>query len=179
MTGLLAGTGAGAAHEWAGRSFEDILGPPQHRYFGDGFRRVGHVVNAVHLDEVGSAGSLLGRVSARYPIDWSHDADGAPREVHLSSFDAIAMTAEILRAGALLSSSVRGALDATVLQLRVKAPARVSAITHDVDVAVRTPTWTPHPKPSCSRRGWRDSQWTSCARGATTVLPPQIFSSMM
>ena len=74
-------------------SYDDILGPRGMRYFGDGYRHVGH-----HLSDVSAAGSLTDDcdytavAKLTYPSGWS--TKSCPTLVpHLSSIDTIVLAA--------------------------------------------------------------------------------------
>lgn len=121
----------------AGREFEDVLGPLGGRYFGGGFRRVEHAYQTLALEESSSSAFLRGTGSARYPEDWSVSASGIPREVHLSSFDAIALTAAALRDVEPASARIRTLLSRRVRRVRVKCPARPVLPTRGVNVELR------------------------------------------
>lgn len=77
----------------APRSFDDLLGPPETRYFATGYKRIRY---GLHFGEVSIGADRratcdgLGAVS--YPTDWSLAADGLPRQAHLSSVDALVLS---------------------------------------------------------------------------------------
>lgn len=124
-------------HAFTGRRFSEILGPAEARYFGGGFRRVGHLIRVPLVTQEDAELRLQGVGFAMYPDDWSLDAAGQPRPVHLSSFDAIALTAALLRAGVSQSSQVEGLLQRPVRGVRVKAPAQVVASTQGIKIEAR------------------------------------------
>jgi hypothetical protein len=68
------------------RSFDDILGAAEGRYFGRGYRHVRHRVDPVQGDRTDAFG-FLG--VAQYPDEWSLDHLGNRRVPHLSTLDAI------------------------------------------------------------------------------------------
>ncbi|MCD2498495.1 AvrD family protein [Microbacterium nymphoidis] len=119
------------------RGFLDVLGPAEGRYFGGGFRRVAHEVRDVRSTLSNSEVLVNGVGFARYPDDWSLDASGAPRAVHLSSFDAILLTAELLLRGSFDTSPLRELLDRSVERVQVKAPAQVAVATGGIALNAR------------------------------------------
>lgn len=130
------GSEQAASVVFAGRGFGDILGPMSGRYFGAGFRRVAHAIRGLDVRENLGGTMLQGVGTAAYPDDWSLDASGLPREVHLSSFDAIALTAVALRTAASSRTFKRPLLEGRVLRVRVHAPARPILATDKADVIV-------------------------------------------
>ncbi|MCC9053535.1 hypothetical protein LOK55_04325 [Microbacterium sp. F2E] len=122
---------------FAGQRFENILGPASARYFGEGFRRVSHAIEIVSVNDAHEAIAMQGVGSARYPEDWSFDASGRPRPVHLSSFDAIALTSAVLRAATAFNDKVRALLVGSVRRVQVKAPAQTISDTAHINVTVQ------------------------------------------
>jgi hypothetical protein len=77
---------------------------------------------------------IHGTGAASYPANWSLDAAGNPRAAHLSSFDAIALTAASLRAVELQDLPSISILDARVSHITVRAPAEVQSVAQEVVV---------------------------------------------
>lgn len=50
-------------------SIDDILGPKESRYFGDGFKKVDRSINSVELNYQNR--SLMANASIVYPEEWS------------------------------------------------------------------------------------------------------------
>lgn len=120
------------------QGISEILGPPEARYFGGGFRRVSHRIE--HSTDTGSATRIMLNAvgSAFYPDDWSLDASGKPRSVHLSTFDALALTASTLRHAASGNEwMIRLLNDFAVRSVRVKAPARTVTSIRGIDITVQ------------------------------------------
>lgn len=93
-------------HHFDGRPLKEILGKESGRYFGSGHRHIRHTVSQVaeHVD--GDRIRLSAVKQAIYPPRWSLDAAGDPREVHLSSIDAISLA---LKTISLCENTNRGA----------------------------------------------------------------------
>jgi hypothetical protein len=128
---------------FVGQSVEDILGPANARYFGAGYRRVTHSIQTLDVDETSAAVVLQAIGTAKYPGDWSLDAAGQPRRIHLSSFDAIALTAAAMRAAAPSNTRAQALRSGVVRRVQVKAPARVVSATESIDVAVESTERSP------------------------------------
>ncbi|MEV5387740.1 AvrD family protein [Streptomyces sp. NPDC052721] len=77
------------------RSVDDVLGPRERRFFGEGFKRaehrVWHVSVAPGPDQTARADA---RVSVRYPPDWSRKGD-ADQRPHLSTVDVLVIGAQL------------------------------------------------------------------------------------
>lgn len=120
------------------RSFVDVLGDPATRYFGHGFKHVTHEVRLaeVHPDATGKI-HLRGTGVVRYPTAWSLDARGQSRETHLSSIDAIILTARLLE-----TASEVDMLDlvrnATIRSIALRAGSSPHTRLDDIDIAVIT-----------------------------------------
>ena len=69
---------------------EEVLGPPEQRYFSAGYRHVSHHLSRVGF-EASSTSRTLASGAAHYPLQWSVRADGMHRTPHLSSVDAIVL----------------------------------------------------------------------------------------
>jgi hypothetical protein len=78
-----------ALHDGLLTRLEDLLGPSEGRYFAAGYRGVRHTLTAPRAE----GGALTATATARYPRDWSTDGSGRPRTPHLSSVDAVVLTA--------------------------------------------------------------------------------------
>ncbi|GHE44553.1 AvrD family protein [Streptomyces capitiformicae] len=75
-------------------AIDDHLGPGEHRYFGGGFRRVRHRLEAIRVSSRAESTEATARASVSYPADWS--AKGTGELVpHLSSIDALALGAQL------------------------------------------------------------------------------------
>ncbi|TDP92417.1 avirulence D protein (AvrD) [Leucobacter luti] len=114
--------------------FVSILGSPELRYFGGGFRRVNHQVEKAELTKEGELISIEGAGSALYPLDWSLDAAGDPRAVHLSTFDAISLAAAVVVRASGSSEDLQQVISGVVNKIRVKAPSVVKLDTRQVDI---------------------------------------------
>lgn|GEM_PF-3317648 len=141
-----------AGRTFVGQHFEEALGPANARYFGGGFRRVSHFVESLSVDSATMTTELRAVGTAMYPEDWSLDAAGRSRAIHLSSFDAIALTAATVRAAATRSSDIDALLDKRVRRLRVKAPSNVIPVAEDIEIAVRCATVKPQGETRVSAR---------------------------
>jgi hypothetical protein len=130
-------TGERRSGSLEGKEFQEILGPAEGRYFGGGFRRVAHSVNDLTAIKSPSQTELYGVGSADYPRDWSLDASGVPREIHLSTFDAVALTAKVLKETAAKDDLVQELLMGTVRSVRVKAPTRVRTSMSAIEISAR------------------------------------------
>lgn len=96
-----------------------------------------HFIEALSVDSSAAPTVLRSVGAAAYPEDWSLNAAGRARAVHLSSFDAIALTAAALRVGAAQSNEVEASLDSSVRRVRVKAPTKAIPVTEDIDIVVQ------------------------------------------
>lgn len=74
------------------RSFDDLLGAPETRYFATGYQRVRYAARfeTVSIGELGRM-TLEGVGTVMYPADWSLASNGQPRASHLSSIDALVL----------------------------------------------------------------------------------------
>ena len=68
-------------------NLNDVLGPPDERFFGGGYRRVRHEVSG----SADADGHYVGTGCALYPDDWSVDRRGELRTPHLSTVDAVVL----------------------------------------------------------------------------------------
>lgn len=83
-------------HPRAGDAYENALGPRASRYFGDGFKNVGHALTDLVIARSTEPGSRH-RATARldYPVHWS--TKGAHELVpHVSSVDTLVLAATLL-----------------------------------------------------------------------------------
>ena len=83
-----------AHREARGRSIDDHLGPRQGRFFGDGFKRIGHRVTEVEMRRRDGHEYVSAKAGLAYPGDWSRKAAG-PLRPHLSSVDALALAVQL------------------------------------------------------------------------------------
>lgn len=76
----------------SGRSFDDLLGVPETRYFATGYKRVRYRAGfgAPSIGDYGRT-TFDGLGSADYPSDWSLNPGGTPRAAHLSSVDSLVL----------------------------------------------------------------------------------------
>lgn len=81
---------------WQPRTLEDVLGPSQGRFFGDGYRGVRHVLETAPETTEHAGAEWLARVS--YPPNWSKDEAGISRRPHLSTVDAVVLPLKALDA---------------------------------------------------------------------------------
>ncbi len=84
------GTFATSAVLPEGDALDRYLGEASERYFGSGYRRVRYDLRR-RADRAFSGSASIG-----YPADWSVDAEGHQRTPHLSSIDAIVLSALML-----------------------------------------------------------------------------------
>lgn len=76
-------------------SIDEILGPAPRRYFGGGHRRVGLALSNIAIDPLKKL-PLTAVARLTYPDDWStKDADPELRP-HLSSIDAVVLSAQLI-----------------------------------------------------------------------------------
>jgi hypothetical protein len=71
-------------------NIEDALGPSEHRYFGDGFKRTKYEVNVAY-----SPGHAKGEVAVLYHNNWSSKASDKVRKPHLSTLDASLISGQV------------------------------------------------------------------------------------
>ncbi|MDN3029070.1 AvrD family protein [Streptomyces sp. S.PB5] len=75
-------------------TIDDCLGPGEDRYFGAGFRRVRHRLEAIQVSRRPDSTEATARASVTYPAHWS--AKGTGQLVpHLSSIDSLALVAQL------------------------------------------------------------------------------------
>lgn len=104
--------------------FEQLLGAPSHRYFGDGFRRTRYDIasfQALVANEVSAR--AIARIS--YATDWSTKAGAGLLAPHLSTVDAAVLSAKMMEA-TLFSSGISSAQvgHAWIEWLSIRAGAR-------------------------------------------------------
>jgi len=118
------------------RSFADFLGDPAARYFGHGFKHVTHEVRlaGVHHDVTGKV-HLRGTGVVRYPTAWSLDAQGQSRETHLSSIDAIILTARLLETAS-ETDMLHLVRNATIRSIALRAGSSPHTRLDDVDIDI-------------------------------------------
>ncbi|MDR5699770.1 AvrD family protein [Agromyces aerolatus] len=76
--------------------FEALLGPPQDRYFGAGYRKTAYELRELRPD-ASNGSTLEGIATVRYAADWSIRA-GVVRTPHLSTVDVIVLTSWMAQA---------------------------------------------------------------------------------
>ncbi|MEE1784155.1 AvrD family protein [Streptomyces sp. SP17BM10] len=77
------------------RSIDDVLGPREKRFFGEGFKRAEHRVRALRVTAGADGVPQVGaRVGVGYPVDWSRKGDTDQRP-HLSTVDVLAVGAQL------------------------------------------------------------------------------------
>jgi avirulence D protein (AvrD) len=74
-------------------SIDDHLGAATGRFFGEGFKRIGHRVENVRID----GRTIAAAADLYYPGDWSRKAGGGQRP-HLSSVDALILATQLAEA---------------------------------------------------------------------------------
>ena len=119
-----------------GSQFEAVLGPPATRYFGGGFRRITQHAELCSAAEEDGNLALRGIGRARYPADWSLDASGRPREIHLSTFDALALVGLLIVQAAPGSSRANELARGSIRSFSIRAPGRAISVTDRVKVTV-------------------------------------------
>lgn len=80
-----------------GNSVDDYLGLRQGRFFGDGYRRVGHALTDLRVDAGEPAGVVHASGHLHYPEDWSKKSTGTLRP-HASTIDALVMAVQACEA---------------------------------------------------------------------------------
>ena len=79
-------------------AIDHCLGRSGSRYFGQGFRRVGHAIRDVRVDSSVPGGAISAAVDVNYPTDWSSKlVTDAPRP-HLSTVDALVIAVQLAEA---------------------------------------------------------------------------------
>lgn len=80
-------------------SIDDLLGPARGRYFGDGYRRVGHELRDVAIDaDASGRGGVDALAWVRYPSDWAVKRPGVDLRPHVSSLDTLVISAQLCEA---------------------------------------------------------------------------------
>lgn len=78
---------------------EDLLGPARDRYFGEGYRRVGHELRDVVIDlDPDGAGGVSALAWIGYPADWAVKRPGVDLRPHVSSLDTLVIGAQLCEA---------------------------------------------------------------------------------
>ncbi|SNX66042.1 avirulence D protein (AvrD) [Streptomyces sp. TLI_55] len=75
-------------------AIDDYLGPGEHRYFGAGFRRVRHRLEAIRVSRRPDSTEATAHASVTYPAHWSAKGTGELLP-HLSSVDTLALGAQL------------------------------------------------------------------------------------
>ncbi|CAL2071461.1 conserved protein of unknown function [Streptomyces murinus] len=77
-------------------SVDDCLGAAEKRFFGGGYKRVGHEIRDLRVASDGS-GAGFARATARlaYPADWSTKSGSRSLRPHLSTIDAAVLAIEL------------------------------------------------------------------------------------
>jgi hypothetical protein len=125
----------------SGRTFDDVLGPADGRYFGSGYRRTRY-----HLPGLRSGDEpevLSGAARVQYPEDWSRK-EGVARVAHLSTADALVLAAHAVQVAlgrtlGLVAAEVRSAW---FMELSVRTGARPVTDLQAVPVSCRRTTTT-------------------------------------
>jgi len=79
-------------------TIEDCLGPAASRFFGAGFRRVGHTLADLAVRPAPAGGEVTATAGIRYPEGWSvRDARDAPKP-HLSTIDTLTIAVQAAEA---------------------------------------------------------------------------------
>ncbi|MFJ9565173.1 AvrD family protein [Streptomyces fuscichromogenes] len=76
-------------------SVDDCLGPAEHRFFGNGYRRVRQRLDDIRVVGLPETTEVRAQASVRYPPDWSAKGAGAQLVPHLSSIDALVLGAQL------------------------------------------------------------------------------------
>lgn len=69
-------------------TIDDHLGPAEHRFFGEGFKRAELALGSLTLEATGQTAHIRGRARVDYPDNWSRKADVNQRP-HLSTVDVL------------------------------------------------------------------------------------------
>jgi hypothetical protein len=76
-------------------SIDDVLGPRENRFFGEGFKRAKHQLRQISANaDTDPVSQTSARVSVSYPTDWSRKADKNQRP-HLSTVDVLVIGAQL------------------------------------------------------------------------------------
>jgi hypothetical protein len=120
-------------------TLDDLLGPPQRRYFGEGYKRAEHQLTAIAVD-AGAHGrpAVSARAGVRYPVDWSRKGaiDQTP---HLGTTDVLLIAIQLCETYLLTVAGLsQEQLGRAVLRtVRIKAGnAPVEHDLHDFPVSV-------------------------------------------
>jgi len=76
-------------------SIDNVLGAYEKRFFGAGFRRVRQLLNNIFIHNLDGKGVIGGQASIHYPEDWSKKGKAIRLEPHLSSIDALVLSAQL------------------------------------------------------------------------------------
>ncbi|MFI9503729.1 AvrD family protein [Nocardia sp. NPDC052566] len=77
-------------------TIDDYLGPREHRFFGEGFKRAAHRITDVRIHPAGDGtGIVTSTVGVEYPADWSRKGDHDQR-AHLSTVDVLVLAARLI-----------------------------------------------------------------------------------
>lgn len=69
---------------------DDVLGPRDHRFFSEGYKRVKLQVTGINISGgPDNTGEIQGVVGMTYPADWSRKSTGVALRPHLSSIDSL------------------------------------------------------------------------------------------
>lgn len=110
-------------------SIDEFLGPREHRFFGEGYKRAQHRMSAIRITTGDDGEGLVeSRVSVAYPPDWSRKG-GHDQRPHLSTVDVIVIGA---RLGEMYLAHARG-LDAVRRSRSALRSVRVRAGTKPVE----------------------------------------------
>lgn len=90
---MAAVTGTGTLRRWD--SVEDLLGPAERRFFGNGYRRIGQSLENLAFDTTADGRPLSAVAAVTYPEDWSRKRDDVILRPHLSTIDALIFGARL------------------------------------------------------------------------------------
>jgi hypothetical protein len=77
---------------------EELLGPPERRYFGRGFQRVSHRITDIRIHPLLTDGTISATAAVDYPIDWSTKSDSHRARPHLSTVDVLIIGLQLTEA---------------------------------------------------------------------------------
>lgn len=105
---------------------DDVLGPTQMRFFGDGYRKVKARTRSVEQDE----DTITGYGDLEYPVAWSTRSGHERTEMHVSSIDAVVLACRVLET--VQAPSRLGAV--WIRRIDLRAPSSPSAFLQDIPI---------------------------------------------
>jgi hypothetical protein len=103
-------------------SVDDVLGPRETRFFGEGFKRAEHRLRQLSVTSGAGLSQTSARVSVSYPADWSRKGENDQRP-HLSTVDVLVIGAQLseFHLAHVLSLSSEQRARAVLQRARIKA----------------------------------------------------------